>query len=93
MRHLKTLFAAASFVIATAASADVLLINAMREAANVPRPVNGMSMAEVESRFGAPTQKHPAIGQPPITRWDYDRYSVYFEHQTVLHSVVRREAK
>jgi len=25
---------------------------------------------------------------PPITRWDYDGYSVFFENSTVLHSVV-----
>jgi hypothetical protein len=93
MRLIKVLFVTASLAIVAPVPADVLLINAMHEAADVPRPVRGMSMTDVEGRFGAPAQKHPAVGQPPITRWDYDRYSVYFEHQTVLHSVVHRKAQ
>ena len=29
----------------------------------------------------------PPSGKPPITRWDYDGFSVYFEHQHVIHAV------
>jgi hypothetical protein len=60
---------------------------AVREA-TVDRPSRGMSMTAVESRFGQPTTRHSAVGQPPITRWDYPGYSVYFEHQFVIHAVV-----
>ena len=40
------------------------------------RPRAGMSMTAVESTYGAPSQRHAAVGgsvveQPPITRWDY----------------------
>ena len=50
-------------------------------------PTRGMSMKTVEARFGAPKQRHAAVGKPPITRWDYDGFSVYFEKQLVLHAV------
>jgi hypothetical protein len=54
---------------------------------HVSMPEHGMKMAEVQRRYGAPRTRHPAVGQPPITRWDYDRFSVFFEYSTVLHSV------
>jgi hypothetical protein len=44
-------------------------------------------MTEVEKHFGAPTEKHATVGQPPITRWDYAGFSVFFEHDRVIHSV------
>jgi hypothetical protein len=30
-----------------------------------------------------------AVEQPPITRWDYPAFSVYFEHDRVIHAVAR----
>jgi hypothetical protein len=47
-------------------------------------------MERVESAFGAPTNRHAAVGDPPITRWDYPGFAVYFEYQHVIHSVVAR---
>jgi hypothetical protein len=47
-------------------------------------------MAAVEERFGPPEQRHPPIGTPPITRWEYARFVVVFEHDRVIHTVVRR---
>lgn len=51
-------------------------------------PVRGMSKAEVIAVFGPPVQRHEPVGEPPITRWDYRQFSVFFEYDTVLHSVV-----
>ena len=34
----------------------------------------------------------PALGNPPITRWDYPQFSVYFENDRVLHTVLARSA-
>ena len=59
---------------------------AVRES-TVQRPTRGMSMTTVESRFGQPATRHSAVGQPPITRWDYPGFAVYFEHQYVIHAV------
>ena len=52
-----------------------------------PMPTNGMSMTEVQDLFGGPLAQQPAVGQPPITRWRYDDYIVYFEHDRVITSV------
>jgi hypothetical protein len=56
-------------------------------------PARGMSMSQVEHRFGAPVEKlSPAGGDTPrhptINRWRYAGYTVYFERSRVIHSVV-----
>ncbi|HET7586959.1 MAG TPA: phosphodiesterase [Gammaproteobacteria bacterium] len=54
---------------------------------SVNQPVHGMTMQNVEQIFGAPVKKVPAVGEPPIARWIYTDYVVYFEHNIVLHTV------
>ena len=68
------------------ATADTLSIGDPRPAVHVP--ARGMNMDQVESSFGAPNEKIAAVGEPPIARWVYGQYTVYFEHHLVLHSVV-----
>jgi hypothetical protein len=51
-------------------------------------PRRGITMSEVEKHFGAPSEKHPTVGQPPITRWDYNGFAVVFEGDRVIDSVV-----
>lgn len=51
-------------------------------------PVKGMTMTAVEQHYGAPVDKKSPVGEPPITRWIYDTFTVYFEHQHVIHSVI-----
>jgi len=58
-------------------------------AAPVSVPGRGITMTKVEAQFGNPTERHAAVGNPPITRWDYQGFSVFFEHDHVIHSVVR----
>ena len=53
----------------------------------VDTPARGSSMKAVETRFGAPANRHAAVGKPPITRWDYPGFSVYFEYEHVVHAV------
>jgi hypothetical protein len=57
--------------------------------AGVEMPGRGLSMDVVEERYGAPTRVLNAVGEPPITRWVYPDFTVYFEHQFVIHPVVR----
>ncbi len=50
-------------------------------------------MEVVAKQFGEPRMKYPAVGggspqQPPITRWDYDGFSVFFENSHVVDTVV-----
>jgi outer membrane protein assembly factor BamE (lipoprotein component of BamABCDE complex) len=55
---------------------------------DVAIPSRGMTMDQVASKFGAPVTKVPAVGKPPISRWEYPGFVVYFEHEHVIHSVV-----
>ncbi len=73
-------------------SAETLsIINEPENSENgVLRPTRGMTMQQVEASFGAPNSINPAVGKPPITGWVYDKYTVYFEDQYVIHSAVNR---
>jgi len=71
------------------AAAETIVVDgqvAVRQS-SVERPGRGSTMNSVEQRFGAPNSKHAAVGQPPITRWDYAGFSVFFEHDRVIHAV------
>jgi hypothetical protein len=59
---------------------------------NVEHPGRGMSMKAVEAKFGAPQERHAAVGKPPITRWDYPAFSVFFEYERVIDAVVNATA-
>lgn len=58
-------------------------------AANVERPALGMVKIRVLEDFGEPVQRHAPVGNPPIERWDYELFSVYFEYDHVVHSVLK----
>lgn len=75
-----------------ALQADVLLLDGVEMSAQnaTARPTRGMTMQRVESAFGAPSARHAAVGEPPITRWEYPDFVVFFEHQHVIHAVARR---
>ncbi len=61
-----------------------------QQKSQVSKPKHGQSMEQVESVFGTPVQKHNAVGEPPITRWQYAGFTVYFEHDKVIHSVTHK---
>ena len=52
-------------------------------------PTRGALMSQVQAKFGTPAEIHGAVGNPPITRWDYPGFSVFFEHQHVIHAVLK----
>ena len=77
--------------------ADTLLIQRVQieQASAVPLPKRGSSMAQVETRFGAPAQKVAAVGggsraTPPISRWVYGAFTVYFENRHVVNAVLNK---
>lgn len=53
-------------------------------------PTNNMTMAMVREATGEPEIAMDAVGEPPITRWQYPEYVVYFEHDRVIISVAGR---
>ena len=50
-------------------------------------PGKGMTKDSVEERFGSPADKIEAVGEPPISRWLYGSFTVYFEYDHVIHAV------
>ncbi|MFQ5488063.1 MAG: hypothetical protein ACE5ET_06435 [Gammaproteobacteria bacterium] len=61
-----------------------------------PMPARGLSMRQVEKKFGKPLKVLPPTGptskyKPPITRWVYDDFIVYFERDLVIHSARPRD--
>ena len=83
------------FAAAGAASADTLLVDRVQQQATTPMPTRGMTMADVEARFGAPSQRlDPRGGQkrqwPVINRWAYPDFTVYFENSRVIDAVAHQ---
>ena len=77
---------------ASPALAETLSTETGNPSAAGDHPNRGSSMATVQGRYGEPSNRHATVGQPPITRWDYPQFSVYFEHDRVLHTVLVRSA-
>lgn len=50
-------------------------------------PPRGMTMESVEDRFGSPASRKLPVGEPPITRWIYAAFTVYFEDEYVILSI------
>ena len=79
----------------SAGSAETLLIQRVQEEDKAALPARGMSMAQVEARFGAPTDRlDPRGGQkrqwPTINRWSYPGFTVYFEKDKVIDAVASK---
>ena len=49
-----------------------------------------MTQTRVEANFGAPQNRRAPVGDPPITRWEYAEFVVFFEYDKVIHAVSRR---
>jgi len=62
------------------------------ELQSVSRPHTGMSKTGVEQIFGSPQAINGPVGEPSISSWSYQQFTVYFENDTVLHSVLRKKA-
>ena len=74
----------------TPAYAEDVAVPAAPPARSSDRPPNGMHMAAVEAKYGAPASRHDAVGQPPITRWDYPDMVLFFENDLLIHAVLLR---
>jgi len=57
----------------------------------VQRPTRSMTMDQVRDQFGPPLEVVGPVGNPPITRWVYDKFVVHFEGQYVIQSSKRRQ--
>ncbi len=46
------------------------------------------AMQQVEASYGSPLRVNAAVGEPPITSWVYEKYTVYFEDEYVIHAAI-----
>lgn len=54
-------------------------------------PARGLTRQQVLKRFGTPIFWQDDVGKPPITHWRYAAYSVYFESNRVIHTVIHNK--
>lgn len=85
---------APAIAIADDTRGDTLLIQRV-QAEPGDLPSRGMSMTQVEAKFGAPSERlDPRGGQkrdwPTINRWTYPTFTVYFEHSRVIDVVMTK---
>jgi hypothetical protein len=71
------------------ASSESIIVSQQSQQ-TVRKPNNGESMTQVQQSFGEPVERAAAVGEPPITRWRYAEFTVYFEHDRVIHAVAHR---
>lgn len=95
---MRTSLLAAALILSSLALPAAAEVLSLSPANGAPAPVNlpqrGASQTEVAQAFGAPQTRHAPVGggspqQPPITRWDYAGYSVFFERDKVIDVVVK----
>ncbi|KQY52393.1 hypothetical protein [Lysobacter sp. Root494] len=85
----------ALLALAGAVSAETLLVDRVKEENKSTMPTRGQTMAQVEARYGAPSDKlDPRGGQkrqwPTINRWVYPAFTVYFEKSRVIDVVANK---
>jgi hypothetical protein len=91
------LLLAMGFAATFQAQADNLLIKRVQHEQSMNLPKRGMTMKQVEAKYGAPLRKLDPRGgdtpkHPVIHRWVYAGYIVYFERNYVIHSVLNTPA-
>ena len=89
-----TLLVSGLFVAAPVVHADTVTLGQTNVRA-ISAPERGLSMNQVEKRFGAPQAKLPARGgdtalHPVINRWQYNGFTVYFERNRVIDVVMNK---
>lgn len=90
-KYLAFLAVAALSALSTVYAESLIIENIDKSSAALTEsPNRGMSMDTVETKWGSPVVKRPAVGDPPISRWEYSKFIVYFEYRNVIHAVTKR---
>ena len=91
MAKMRTLaLTALLFAARGSASAETLQMGGASAATDDGRPSRGMTQQSVQSKYGSPAAVKAPVGDPPITRWEYADFVVYFEYDKVIHTVYKR---
>lgn len=94
-RHARILPLVLLLAAAGSVSAETLLVDRVQQETGMALPARGMSMAQVQAKYGTPSQRlDPRGGQkrqwPTIHRWTYPTFTVYFEHNKVIDAVANK---
>ncbi len=77
------------------AGAENIIIPLGRQGAavNNPLPHKGMDKSAVRALLGEPRSESAAVGEPPISSWDYGEFRVFFEYDHVIHVVKKHRPR
>ncbi len=78
------------FAFGALANAETANLGGASAGSDEGRPTRGMTQASVQSKYGSPVSVEAPVGEPPITRWEYSDFVVFFEHDRVIHAVLKR---
>ncbi len=78
------------FAFGALANAETVNMGGISAGTDDGRPSRGMTQSSVQSKYGSPASVGTPVGEPPITRWEYSDFVVYFEHDKVIHAVLKR---
>ncbi|MBV1882650.1 MAG: hypothetical protein KUG82_13515 [Pseudomonadales bacterium] len=90
IRQLPIVFAI-TVMLSSSVLADVVTVGVGHQAKDkhaLSRPNKGMDKQEVYSHFGDPIKQTNSVGKPPISSWVFDKFTVYFEYEHVVHTVL-----
>ena len=91
MRTTSCLLLLGTLALSGAARAATLILEGIEQAQQTAaqRPARGITMDKVAAKWGTPVAKNAAVGKPPITRWEYGDFVVFFEYDHVIHAVAK----
>lgn len=84
-----TVFLLLGFKSPLAAEQILVPLGQQTDSSELALPQRGDSKDLVEESLGEPDSVKSAVGEPPITVWEYSDFLVYFERDLVLRAVVR----
>jgi len=82
--------APAALFLSGAAIADSLIVEGITPDEARNQPIRGTTKETVLAELGEPVNRIAAVGEPPISSWEYNGLVVYFENNYVLHAVAKR---
>ncbi len=73
--------------------ADTLTIYVSEQSQDhqISTPNHGQDMELVRQTYGSPQQMQGPVGNPPISVWRYEQFTVYFERDKVIRTVVHHK--
>jgi len=85
-----SVFILSSLLLTGVAVADTLIMDGVQPQDGNQYPLKGSVKPSVITSLGEPVSQTQAVGEPPISSWEYASFVVYFEDDRVLHTVAKR---